>query len=1020
MATSDYRDPRGEFAVALKSAGLIVEDGPVMDGQLHRVRVEGAKPGTRDGSYVGFADGKPSGYIKNFKTGYEENWNASDVQFTAAELAESIAQMQRARAQRAAELSAQQSDTAKRVGVRWESLADVPPAGQNVYLTRKGVQAHGVKFDGERLVVPLRDVRGKLWSLQAIPPDEGAPKMFERGGRKAGNMHVIGEIKAGAAVLVAEGYATGASLHQATGKTVAVAFDAGNLDAVVGAIKQRYPTSPVVIMGDNDRTQEPNVGYEKATAAAQKHGVAVAFPQFREPGELSDFNDLHTSEGLDAVRAQADKALGRSTEHTRVPPLSVPPRDAVAAEIGKGIETSVVRVPTATAEAPVRDADERLTSRDVAIGTAHVAQLANVGGPTALVAVQVIGVVDAANAVSNVAQGKEVKALDVASAAASVAMTTGVGGPVVHLGAQAIASVSAIDTGQRALNTAKAKLKEPDPADVTGRKGTESRNDEIAAVPRNALDERSAREVVEQDVGGLHLIDTPTERHAAAVAMGHNAQTQATYKTELARQDPNAAEVVALAFAQEQQKIAAKEDRKATDTAAVAPAVAAVDAANRTAQRQEGVTVERSASQQAVVNRIERVAHRETEPDTTVRQRIESPLEDRFNVVSRFGRGRDYHFRDQPGKIAFKERWLSMQTSSDAPAVIKAMIDRAQERGWEAIRVKGSEEFQRQVWIAATARGLKAVGYEPTQGDRTAVNEERVRLKRAEVKSPTETMPPGPTPRPGTWRDQAPERPAAEPSVARRSPETANPQQPHAQTAEKPIAGPLRSFLTERGVAAAEVDATVTVASERMQQGRVYVGQVVSHGADHYEFDKKNEQSYYVKLQTVAGEKVIWGVDLRRALTDDKIKVGESVAIEHRGMQPVTVVVKDRNATGNVIGEHEEAAKRNTWHAVRVDQLRRDAMKASAVEPSKQGPSAEPAADTPSQARTSRTNRHEPQVLQAFEKALDTKKVPEELRPAARAEVRKQLDVRMSYGQAVKVAIYDPAAPSREAQRTVQ
>ncbi len=194
---------------------------------------------------------------------------------------------------------------------------------------------------------------------------------------------------------------------------------------------------------------------------------------------------------------------------------------------------------------------------------------------------------------------------------------------------------------------------------------------------------------------------------------------------------------------------------------------------------------------------------------------------------------------------------------------------------------------------------------------------------------------------------------------------------------------------------------------------------MVSHGADHYEFDKKNEQSYYVKLQTVAGEKVIWGVDLRRALADDKIKVGESVAIEHRGMQPVTIVVKDRDATGNVIGEHEEAVKRNTWHAVRVDQLRREAVKSTALE-AKQGPSAEPVADAPFQARTSRANRHEPQVLQAFEKALDTKKVPEELRPAARAEARKQLDVRMSYGQAVKVAIYDPAAPSREAQRAVQ
>ncbi|MDQ2734480.1 MAG: hypothetical protein M3Y55_05710, partial [Pseudomonadota bacterium] len=401
------------------------------------------------------------------------------------------------------------------------------------------------------------------------------------------------------------------------------------------------------------------------------------------------------------------------------------------------------------------------------------------------------------------------KALDVTSAAASVAMTTGVGGPAVQLGAQAIAGVSAIDAGQRALNTAEAKLKEPDPADVAGRKDIERRNDEMLAVPRNALDERTARDVVKQDVAALHLIDTPTERHAAAVAMGHNAQSQTTSKTELARQDPYAAEVVALAFAQEQQMVAAKEDRKAPEIAAVAPAVAAVDSANRTAKRQEGVnTIERAAPQQAIVNTIERVALRETELDATKRQRSEPPLEDRFNVVSRFGRGRDYHFRDQPGKVAFKERWLSMQTSVDTPAVVKAMLDRAQERDWETIRIKGSEEFQRQAWIAATARGIKAVGYEPTQGDRAAVNEERARLNRDEVKNPTQTMQPRPTQRPGTWSDHVPERPTAEPSVARRSPEAASPQQSPAQAADKPIAGPLRSFLTERGVAAAEVDAT--------------------------------------------------------------------------------------------------------------------------------------------------------------------------------------------------------------------
>ena len=713
---------------------------------------------------------------------------------------------------------------------------------------------------------------------------------------------------------------------------------------------------------------------------------------------------------------------GALSPDVREPGRETPRSDAVPSRERES-STPLTKVVSIKAEVPAPDTSEQLTSCDAVIGTAHVAQLAKVGGPAATAAVQAVGALDAAKVASDVAQGKEVKALDVASAAASVAMTTGVGGPAVQLGAQAIAGVSAIDASQRALNTAEAKLKEPDPADVAGRKGIERRNDEMAAVPRNSLDERTAREVVKQDIAALHLIDTPVERHSAAVAMGHNAQSQAAYKTELARQDPYTAEVVALAFAQEHKNVIAKEDRKALELAAIVPAVASIDAANRTAQRQEGVnSIERAAPQQAVVNTIERIAQREAELDATKRQRSEPPLEDRFNVVTRFARGRDYHFRDVPGKVAFKERWLSMQTSVDAPAVVKAMLDRAHERGWEAIRVKGSEEFQRQAWIAATARGIKAVGYEPTQGDRAAVNEERARLNRDDIKSLPQTMRTRSPARPDVRRDQILERPlaAAEPSIPGRALDSASPQKPTVQAADKPIAAPLRSFLAERGVPVAEVDATVAVASARIQSDRVHVGQVLSHGPDHYEFDKKNEQSYYVKLQTVAGEKVIWGVDLRRALDDDKIKVGESVAIEHRGVQPVTVVVRDRDATGNVIGEHEEAVKRNTWHAVNVDQLRRDAVKAAALEPTKQGPSAEPAADAPVQARTAKTNRLETQVFQLLEDALETKQVPEELPPAARALARKELDVRLALGQPVKVAIYDPEAPSREAQRTVQ
>lgn len=326
-------DPKAEFGAAIKAAGLVIEGDPIMDGKLHRVPVEGGKKGMKDGAYVGYSDGRPSGHIQNYLTGSKENWTAAGVQLTAEEQAQLAAQSQLAKQQRAAELSEQHGKAADKSLAKWERLPDVPANGENAYLARKGVQAHGVKFDGERLVVPVRDVDGKLWSVQSISPEEGAPKMFEKGGRKTGNMHVMGELKPGAEVLVAEGYATGASLREATGKAVAVAFDSGNLDAVVGAIKQRFPTSQIYIMGDNDKHSQQNVGVEKAMAAAQKHQVGVAFPEFQAAGKLTDFNDLHAKEGLATVKAQVDKALGMSMQESREQAATI-----ARQQLGNGVE----------------------------------------------------------------------------------------------------------------------------------------------------------------------------------------------------------------------------------------------------------------------------------------------------------------------------------------------------------------------------------------------------------------------------------------------------------------------------------------------------------------------------------------------------------------------------------------------------------------------------------------------------------------------------------------------------------
>ncbi|MBV7458781.1 MULTISPECIES: DUF927 domain-containing protein [unclassified Acidovorax] len=196
---------------------------------------------------------------------------------------------------------------------QWDAASDT---GASPYLARKGVQAHGVRFAPDGCVlVPLRDAAGALWNLQRIAPErpaDGTDKLFLKGGRKSGLWHWCGDPAGAAVLLIAEGFATSASLHQATGRPVAVAFDAGNLAHVAKALRQQHRAALLVLCGDDDRATEArtgtNTGRVKAEAAARAvRGLAV-FPEGLPDGG-SDFNDMHQAQGLQAVGACVETAI---------------------------------------------------------------------------------------------------------------------------------------------------------------------------------------------------------------------------------------------------------------------------------------------------------------------------------------------------------------------------------------------------------------------------------------------------------------------------------------------------------------------------------------------------------------------------------------------------------------------------------------------------------------------------------------------------------------------------------------
>lgn len=181
--------------------------------------------------------------------------------------------MHLAREQEAARMRAEASARASKL---WAGAK--PASNDHPYLIRKGVGTYGLRLLRDQLIVPARDTDGRLHTLQFISPDGG--KRFLTGGRISGCYFAIG--RPCDVLLLGEGYATCATLYQATGHAVAVAFNAGNLLPVARALRAKFPRLQLVIAADNDTATAGNPGLTAAHDAARAVGGLVAVPDFKE------------------------------------------------------------------------------------------------------------------------------------------------------------------------------------------------------------------------------------------------------------------------------------------------------------------------------------------------------------------------------------------------------------------------------------------------------------------------------------------------------------------------------------------------------------------------------------------------------------------------------------------------------------------------------------------------------------------------------------------------------------------
>jgi hypothetical protein len=236
-----------------------------------------------------------------------------------------------------------------------------------------------------------------------------------------------------------------------------------------------------------------------------------------------------------------------------------------------------------------------------------------------------------------------------------------------------------------------------------------------------------------------------------------------------------------------------------------------------------------------------------------------------------------FHFPDLDP--AFQVRATRTTTRSENPQVIRDIleIERARSRGAQ-LRVRGTQEFRAEAWRQAQLLGIEVRGYEPSELD-------RAKLARTLAEEQRRASVAGRSPE-GSEREHL-DAPSGQPS---------EPDGPHVPKGER----------------------------ETRSDGRAYRGRLIEHGPANYQHDRQAELSYFLKLDTRSGERVLWGKDFERAVKQSLsgVKLGDDISVQNVGQQPVTVVARHRDDEGNVVRREKVAAHRNRWIVERQDFLR--------------------------------------------------------------------------------------------------
>ena len=290
-------DTVSQFRDAMCAVGL-EPPSDIKPGKYHRFPGVGKPKGNTAGWCKLYSDSL-GGCFGDWSTDLKKPWRAKlNRQFSQSEQEAYSRNAEEVKTRLQEEQRQRHARAAKKANLIWESAGGAPD--DHPYLVRKGVHAHGICLCKNSLVIPVWSNR-KIQSLQFIGPD--GSKRFLKGGKVSGGYCRIGSIENADIVCITEGFATGATIHEATDHPAIVAFNSGNLELVANIMQQKFPEMPIVICADDDISTKGNPGVTEANKAAQAIGAKVAIPRFKAPRseDVTDFNDMALQIGLKEV-----------------------------------------------------------------------------------------------------------------------------------------------------------------------------------------------------------------------------------------------------------------------------------------------------------------------------------------------------------------------------------------------------------------------------------------------------------------------------------------------------------------------------------------------------------------------------------------------------------------------------------------------------------------------------------------------------------------------------------------------